>query len=232
MWSSSSYLLISLVLSRTLLFPLGCYKNSMSKSTWFDQLQQLLGGKGNTPVAQQLVHEPLVRSQRFEQELQLYVQHQEATHLELLRQNYQLASLQPGSVAKFVVLNGEHAAGFMWYAEAAVPEKHYDFMLDRLSRLVAEQGYVEQQNERKIWPVGESWQELQKRYLKPKLRAEELANGLVNQRFGNVLLETLRRDGQLKYLKLQCNVYQDHQYTPAQSFERLMELVLAGGAAD
>jgi hypothetical protein len=204
----------------------------MSKSTWFDQLQQLLGGKGNTPVAQQLVHEPLVRSQRFEQELQLYVQHQESTHLEMLRQNYQRASLQPNSVAKFVVLNGEHAAGFMWYAEAAVPEKHYDFMLDRLARLVAEQGYVEQQNERKIWPVGESWQELQKRYLKPKLRSEELANGLVNQRFGNVLLETLRRDGQLKYLKLQCNVYQDHQYTPAQSFERLMELVLAGGAAD
>jgi hypothetical protein len=204
----------------------------MSKSTWFDQLQQLLGGKSPAPAAQQLVHEPLVRSQRFEQELQLYVQHQESTHLELLRQNYQRASLQPNSVAKFVVLNGEHAAGFMWYAEAGVPEKHYDFMLDRLARLVAEQGYVEQQNERKIWPVGEAWQELHKRYLKPKLRAEELANGLINQRFGNVLLETLRRDGQLKYLKLQCNVYQDHQYTPAQSFERLMELVLAGGAAD
>ena len=201
----------------------------MAKSTWFDQLQQLLGGKSSNTATQQLVHEPLVRSQRFEQELQLYVQHQEATHLELLRQNYQRASLQPGSVAKFVVLNGEHAAGFMWYAEAAVPEKHYDFMLDRLARLVAEQGYVEQQNERKIWPVGDAWQELHKRYLNPKLRSEELANGLVNQRFGNVLLETLRRDGQLKYLKLQCNVYQDHLYTPAKSFESLMELVLQGG---
>lgn len=201
----------------------------MAKSTWFDQLQQLLGGKSSASAAQQLLHEPLQRSRRFEQELQLYVQHQEATHLELLRQNYQRASLRPGSVAKFVVLNGEHAAGFMWYAEATVPEKHYDFMLDRLAGLVADQGYVEQQNERKIWPVGDAWQELHKRYLKPKMRSEELANGLVNQLFGNVLLETVRRDGQLKYLKLQCNVYQDHQYTPAKSFESLMELVLKGG---
>lgn len=200
----------------------------MAKSTWLDQLQQLLGGKSSAATTQQLVQEPLQRSARFQQELRLYIQHQESTHRELLRQRYQGWMLQTASSSRFVVLDAEHAAGFMWYVEAGVPEQHYDFLQDRLAELVLAQGYVEQQNEHKIWPVGETWHELHRRYLKPRLGSAATEQGLVDQRFGNVLLEVLRKDGRLHHLKMQCNVYRDQNYSPAQSFEALMALVLAG----
>lgn len=198
----------------------------MAKYAWIDQLQQLLGGKSTSNPSPELLHEPLQRSERFVSEMRHYQTHQEAEHRRLLRAHYEQSAEEPGSVPAFVLLQNSQASGFMWYAEAGVPEKHYDFLLDRLAEQLQDWGYSEKQNERKIWPVGEAWHEQHKRYLKPRLQAEAVASGQINQRFGNVLLEVLRRDGKLAYLKLQCNVYHDGQYLQAEGFGGLMERIL------
>jgi hypothetical protein len=198
----------------------------MAKNSWIDQLQQLLGGKSVVKSAPQLLHEPLQRSERFMQELSLYALHQEGQHRGLLAQHYFSSKQLPGSVPTFVLLQSDHASGFLWYAEADVPEKHYDFLMERLAAQLQEVGYSEKQNERKIWPSGGAVQELHKRYLKPRIQADEVAQGRMNQRYGNVLLEVLRRNDRLQYLKLQCNIYSDGQYLPAQPFDELMHILL------
>ncbi|MFN3530230.1 MAG: hypothetical protein ACK417_09960 [Bacteroidia bacterium] len=192
--------------------------------SWKHQIDRLLG-RANSPETPEFIHEPLQRSARFKEELELYILYQEKEHKELLRQHYQKSLLHPGIVKSFVLLDGEHASGFMWYAELEVPEKFYTFMLDRLADMLKNFGYVEKQNEHKISPTSNGqWQESERRYLKPRLSKTEKAQ----QRYGNVLLEILSQNGKLKHLKVQCNRYSDRMFDDAWSFEAFMEHFLAG----
>lgn len=191
---------------------------------WKHQIDRLLGRKDSSD-SPEFIHEPLQRSARFREELELYILYQEVEHKALLQQHYQKSLLNLGTNPGFVLLDGAHASGFMWYAEKEVPEKFYAFMLDRLAEMLKNFGYVEKQNEHKLIPFKENqWQESERRYLKPRLSRGNMAE----QRYGNVVLELLSQNGQLKYLKVQCNRYSDHMYQEAWSFESFMEHFLAG----
>jgi hypothetical protein len=65
-------------------------------------------------------------------------------------------------------------------------------------------------------------EKVERHYLKPPLKASK--NGKREQRFGNINIELLFRDGEPLHMKFSACTYQDHQFNEAEDFE---ELVLA-----
>jgi len=67
---------------------------------------------------------------------------------------------------------------------------------------------------------------IQRHYLKPRISAEEMTNG-INQRFGNINIELLSRNDVIWHLKFSATIYDDHNYKTGQDFSTLITMLTA-----
>lgn len=185
----------------------------------FEQIQRLFTNSGNKGPE---IHEPLNRSDRFLRDQAAW---DAASLLQLLKQEYQLNLLGNRSDT-FIRLESPVSSGFRWQA-VPTTESDYDHLADYFKQILLKQDYRLYHADRKIKSVGEMVVELQRIYLKPRMRSETTDGEPLDQKWGNLLIEVHRANGKVVALQLQANVYHDRIYAPHRSFDSLMEFLLA-----
>lgn len=97
--------------------------------------------------------------------------------------------------------------------------------LDYLADQVRALGYRTQISDRRVYPVGEAVETVERHYLKPRLSFEN-TDTRQDQRYGNVTISAVLRDDRPYQLKFQATSYQDRLFNDAADFRELMQIVL------
>ncbi len=100
-------------------------------------------------------------------------------------------------------------------------------LMDYLCERVRQAGYRRQLADRRVFQRDGVIEEVERYYLKPAPgRGSE---GKFAQRFGNVLIQLLWRDGKLHHLTFQANTYNDHLFEAPEAFKGLMQALATEG---
>ena len=187
---------------------------------FFDDVVGKLFGK--QPPKSAFIHEMLKRSEKDLAAYQEWAGSERAKELitEVERAYY---LKKKGIISQIDVhlLESAYSNGFAISYSAEVSAEEFQHLFDYFKEVVLQQGYKIAQQDRRIMDKETYEETIEKWYLKPI--AEELETKVVNQRFGNVLIEKTEIDRKPSYIKLMANVYQDRQYSVADPFEDLLE---------
>lgn len=169
-----------------------------------------------------VVHEPLTRSAR---QLEAYQNWCDASHhLTLLEQIADASHKKKlGILSEYEVhlLNTPYSNGIALSYHKNIGADAFQHLFDYFKEHTLSLGYKLAQADRRILDKGNYEETIEKWYLKPAKLAEE--DQLVDQLYGNVLLEQVLIDRKPSFIKLMANVYQDRSYTKALDFEDYLE---------
>ncbi len=189
--------------------------------TFFDEVFAKLFKKKNTATVP-VVHEQLVRSPKQEAAYQEW--RSKDKHLELLETVADaMHKKKLGILSELDVhlLNTPYSNGIAISYHEKVGEEPFRNLFDYFKEYTLGLDYKLAQADRRILDKGTYEESIEKWYLKPaKLGAD---NELVNQLYGNVLLEHVLIDRKPSFIKLMVNVYQDRSYTKALDFDEYLE---------
>lgn len=118
------------------------------------------------------------------------------------------------------LLQSAPANGFALSYHPKIGETTFKFLFDYWRDRMLSLGYRLKNTDRQTREMPAYVQTTEKHYLKPPARLKHLP---INQLYGNVLLEHVQINRQPSYLKVQVNIYADHLYTEALSFDELAE---------
>ncbi len=119
------------------------------------------------------------------------------------------------------------ANGFAINYEPIFGSKTFDYLLDYFKDQTLEQKYKIQMAERKIMVKGDWIETKDKYYLKPSIKIQMLDDQLVNQLYGNVAIELIKKDQTPLYLKLLVTHYKDHQFSEVLDYDDLIGKLLS-----
>ncbi|WP_051049925.1 hypothetical protein [Nafulsella turpanensis] len=183
-----------------------------------DLLKQLFPEPNQNEAVQ--VKEELKRNERY---LQHYKVWKESSYLaDLLRAvevSYHSKKNRKEGMYHMHLFQSAPANGFALSYHPAIGARSFQFLFDYLRDQVLQLDYRLQNTDRHIRDRGTYVQTTEKHYLKPNSPLHQKLN---NQRYGNILLEHVLIDQQPSYLKLLVNVYSDHLFTEALSFDDLL----------
>lgn len=98
-------------------------------------------------------------------------------------------------------------------------------LFDHFKNQILTIGYHSYVSDVKGYNRGQWSEELQRHYLKPSLRVQEIEQQQINQQFGNINIELLTRNAKVWHLKFSATVYNDRMYQEGDDFEKLLRLV-------
>lgn len=190
--------------------------------SFFDDVVGKLFGKQPSKAA--YIHEVLERSEKQLANYQAWLHTEEGIDLlKEIERGYYLKKQGMLSEIDVHLLDSKYANGFAISYNENIGEENFRNIFDYLKEKVSENGYKIAQADRRILDKESHEETIEKWYLKPI--SEELEAGIVNQRFGNVLIEKIDVDRKPSYIKFMANVYQDRQYTEAEPFQDLLDKV-------
>ena len=183
-----------------------------------DLLNQLFPESNqNEPVQ---VKEELRRNERYLQHYRVWKESScLADLLKSVEDSYYQKKRQAEGIYHMHLFQSAPANGFALSYHPAIGARAFQFLFDYLRDQALALNYRLQNTDRHIRDRGTYVQTTEKHYLKPNNSPGQALN---NQRYGNILLEHVLIDQQPSYLKLLVNVYSDHQFTEALSFEDLL----------
>ncbi|RSK24051.1 hypothetical protein [Hymenobacter metallilatus] len=137
--------------------------------------------------------------------------------------HYEKAGL-PGSRFRVQLARQEHPRGAVFLYDPSIGPGNFqhlfDFVRDRVLALGYHLGAADQRTVQH-----ESYQETtQKYFLKPQPN-DCSSSGRCNQRFGNVTVDLVSINGQPGFLRLASNPFTDDIFTPAASFDELVDAI-------
>jgi hypothetical protein len=188
---------------------------------WFDTLRQRLFGEVVQRTGQ-LHHGPLLRTPAFE------ARHAEwkafgscEKQLDELRQLlYQ--EQQSGDTETLHLFHDTKATGMQLRRPTHWPTDSLHHLLDAFRDQVLQLGYRLQLSDQRISVSGEH---RERYYLKPDPQPAE-PGALLDQRYGNILLEAWGPDSGATHLKVLATVYSDRLYSPALSGTELLSTLV------
>lgn len=190
--------------------------------SFFDDVIGKLFGK--QPSKGAYIHEVL---ERTEKELASYnawlVTETKMDVVKDIERGYYLKKQGVVSQIDVHLLDSKYSNGFAVSYNEVIDKEDFRNIFDFLKERVLENGYKIAQADRRILDKDTHEETIEKWYLKPI--SSELETGIVNQRFGNVLIEKIDVDRKPSYIKFMANVYQDRQYTEAEPFQDLLDKV-------
>ncbi|MEX1132305.1 MAG: hypothetical protein WEC15_03700 [Flavobacteriales bacterium] len=190
---------------------------------WFDNLKERLFGEAVQRTGR-LHHAPLVRTPAFE-----------ARHAQWLafgegrKQLGELHDLldqekRTGDTPRLHLFSDAKATGMQLRRPAHWPADSLHHLLDAFRQQVLGLGYRVHMSDLRISVQGEH---RERHYLKPETDTTGTGE-LVDQRYGNILLEAWGPDDGAEYLKVLATVYSDRLYSPALSGMELLSSLTTG----
>lgn len=117
------------------------------------------------------------------------------------------------------------ANGFYFNTRLGIPENEFDFILDEFCERVIKMDYSVYTSDRRYKEVSMGVERIDRHFLKPN--AKQLPGGLINQSFGNVLLELSYINEHPRYLKCLVSIFSDRSFAEAQPFEVFAECLFS-----
>lgn len=189
----------------------------MAKS-YFEEVYNRLFKKQSTQ--QPIIHEVLERSAK---ELEAYALWKESDERRFLIEDfdraYHLKQQQVESAMKVHLLDSQYANGFAITFNEVFTPLNFKFLFDYFKDQVLANGYKLAQADRRISDKETYEESIEKWYLKPQ--SADFSQELIDQQYGNVIIEAVSVDRKPSYLRLMANVYQDRLYRKAKPFDEL-----------
>ena len=144
-----------------------------------------------------------------------------------LADQYAIFLTEPDNVDKELdFLNTPSSKGFVIHLHRTnYNNRDLLHFLDYLADQVRGLGYRTQISDRRVYPVGEAVETVERHYLKPRLNFED-TTAKQDQRYGNITISAVLRDDRPYQLKFQATSYQDRLFNDAEDFRELMQMVL------
>lgn len=189
----------------------------MSRS-FFDEVYQKLFKKQQPK--QPVVHELLKRTEREQLEFNDWqLSEERRSILADLDRAYQLKQKQIDSKLQVHLLSSQYANGFAVSFNEVFTAKNFRHLFDELKEQVIKQGYKLVQGDRRIIDKETYEESIEKWYLKPL--SADFEQEMIDQRYGNVIIECISINRKPSFLRLMANVYQDRLYRKAEPFDKL-----------
>lgn len=192
----------------------------------FDEIwEQLFPDQPNRPPV--AVKETLVRSASYMQQfVEWKSSEQPMALIREVEKAYYYKKNQMNGFYQVHLLQSAAANGFALSYHPQIGETNFRFLFDYWRDRMLHLGYRLRNTDRHTREMPAYIQTTEKHYLKPPSRLKDLP---INQLYGNVLLEHVQINRQPSYLKVQVNIYADHLYTEALSFDELAEHLFSEG---
>jgi hypothetical protein len=169
------------------------------------------------PVA---VKEALVRSAPYLQQYEEWKSSSQSLALiSEIEKAYYKKRNQVAGFYQIHLLQSGPANGFALSYHPEIGEQAFKFLFDYWRDRMLNLGYQLKNTDRHTREMPDHVQTTEKHYLKPPVKPKKLP---INQQYGNVLLEHVQINRQPSFLKVQVNIYADHLYTEAHSFDDLV----------
>ena len=121
------------------------------------------------------------------------------------------------------ILDTQYSNGFAVSFNPSIGHENFRNLFDFFKEKVLDSGYKLSQGDRRVLDKETHEETIEKWYLKPV--TEELGQPIINQRYGNVLIEKVDVNRKPSFIKFMANIYQDRQYTKAEPFQDLFDKV-------
>ncbi|TAH18025.1 MAG: hypothetical protein EAZ08_12555 [Cytophagales bacterium] len=148
-------------------------------------------------------------------------------------QNYLLKKKNEAADLQVHLLKSSGAGGFAVTYSLLMDEKELQYLFDYLKDKVLNLNYKLYTSDRRIFDRKEYVETIEKHYLKPITEriaptgSEHPENKeMINQRYGNILIEYISVDEKPSFLRFMVHYYSDFLYTPVQSFDDLVDYLL------
>ncbi|TGE28751.1 hypothetical protein [Hymenobacter metallicola] len=122
------------------------------------------------------------------------------------------------------LLKEEGRQGALFFYDPSIGPGNFRHLFDFIRDQVLSQGYNASVSDKRLVKHERYTESIEKHFLKPRPH-DCTATGRCNQRFGNVTVDLVSINGQPGFIRFFANPYQDTIFTPAASFDDLMETI-------
>lgn len=172
---------------------------------------------------QPLVSGKLETNESFKAKYSNWRSSQKLSHdLENLQEGYSNSNAFDKYHPGFQYYGTDKASGFYFNPQLDISSESFDFLLEYFKESILKEPYNLYTSDKRIKEVETGVQEIDRHYLKPNNLSGSTP---LKQEFGNILIELVKLDGQVQYLKLMANVYSDRNFDVHRPFEQLLELL-------
>lgn len=185
-----------------------------------------LFGKGQSSV--QMLNSPLERGEEY----LLRFKHWQSSEAASMTMN-RIATVfwnvynNMGTSTTMHVFKSLPANGFYFNSRLGIAAEEFDFILDEFSQRIIKMDYSVYTSDRKYKESSTGVERIDRHFLKPNPKV--FSDGLINQNFGNVLLELSFINDRPRYLKCMVSIYSNRSFAEAKPFEVFAECLFSEG---
>lgn len=143
--------------------------------------------------------------------------------LNKIEKAFQLKQSGVESEINISIYNSVYANGFFFTFNSDIDEKDFIFMFDFFKERVLNMGYFLSTSYKRLRDKNNYIEEIQKHFLKPKNESYE---GILDQLYGNILIEYVIINNKSSYIKIMANIYSDSKFKKALEFDEFTERLL------
>ncbi|WP_157558581.1 hypothetical protein [Microscilla marina] len=195
-------------------------------ASFFEQIiKKLLPTQPNTH--QPLVTEVLKRSQaQLEKYNEWQSDQQHLALIESIAKAYYLRQQNMKPDLSIHIFESPYANGFaITYDEQHMGKNDLMFLSDYFKDMLLPLEYTLKSAQREITDKATYISTVERYYLKPESKQAMSEGKLINQLYGNLLLENVWVDEKPSYLKVLSTIYADRSFTPALKFDDLVQIL-------
>ncbi len=187
--------------------------------SYFDQVyKQLFGKRSGGPKV--LVNEVIDRSERYQKDYNLRILSGEFKKLATdVYSSYELKQQSIEKLPAVHLLSSQYANGFAISYHHGITTSDFSFLFDWLSERTKTLNYQLANSDFQVIEKDSIIESKEKHYLKPRVGNEKI----IDQQYGNILIEHIAINDVPSYIKYTANIYSDRKYQEAQKFDKLAE---------
>ena len=191
--------------------------------SFFNQVYESLFGHKKDAKDFTLTHELISRSGRYLDQYQKWQANGDPDRIfGSVRSAYELKKKGIEQDPAVHILTSQYANGLAVSHSDFFQDGDFAFMLDLLAERIKALGYKTANSDLLIRDKADYTESVEKHYLKPII----VTDPPFDQKFGNILVESVRIDDKPSYFKLSANVYSDRLYGDALIFDDLINQIL------
>ncbi|NNE28665.1 MAG: hypothetical protein HKN16_03465, partial [Saprospiraceae bacterium] len=184
-------------------------------SDLWSQVKKLFGQAEQSSRQQPVTHTLIERSPEDQIFKETYLQSLKHFRFkDWIKDQYQLSRNKGEGLDDGIdFLNTRSSKGFVLHLwDGKFARKESQAIFDHFKDQVLSLGYRSYLSDSKSYSQGQWTEELERHYLKPPMRREEVERDLMDQHFGNINIELLFRNTKPWQLKLSATTYSDRSY--------------------
>jgi len=187
--------------------------------SFFDQVYHQLFGK-RSAGPKMLVYEVINRSERYRKDYDKRILSEAFKNLVAeVYSAYQLKQQAIQKIPEVHLLTSQYANGFAISYHKGIPTSDFLFLFDWLSERTKTLNYKLANSDLQVVEKDSIIESKEKHYLKPRVGNEKI----IDQQYGNILIEHIAINDVPSYVKYTASIYSDRKYQEAQKFDKLAE---------